>query len=241
MSVADAVEKEMLALRNDKEASHLMRFFKCGSGEYGEGDRFLGIRVPTTREIVRRYRKKSDLPDALVLTQSEWHEIRLAGFLLMIEIFNRAAENEQKLVVDAYLSNIERGNNWDLVDLVAPKILGEWLVKHPDDRDILYQLAGMSESLWHQRVAMVSTLQLIRNGESEPTIQLAELYLTHKHDLIHKAAGWMLREQGKRDVAPLLSFLDRHAHEMPRTMLRYAIEKLDESTRRKYMASRFFV
>lgn len=239
MTTADIIEKEMLSLRNEKEASHLMRFFKCGEGEYGEGDRFLGIRVPKTREIARRYSKNSELADVLTLVQSQWHEIRLAGFLLMIEIFKKSTENERKHVVDTYLTIIDRGNNWDLVDVVAPKLLGEWLVSHPDERDILYQLAERSDSLWHQRVAMVSTWTLIRSGEYGPTLRLALQFLTHKHDLMHKATGWMLREVGKRDIAPLLTFLDRHAPEMPRTMLRYAIEKLDKPTRLKYLTLRF--
>lgn len=229
------VETELLALRDEQQARHLMGFFKCGPGQYGEGDRFLGIRVPVTREIVSRYRKSGQLEDALRLTESREHEVRLAGFLLMIEVYKRANGEGKRIVVDTYLSVLDRGNNWDLVDVIAPKILGDWLVKNPQDLPILDQLADVAGSLWHQRVAMVANWMLIRNDIYEPTLRLAEKFLTHRHDLMHKASGWMLREVGKRNLPALLSFLDLHAYEMPRTMLRYAIEKLDEPTRRKYM------
>ena len=217
------------------QAAHLCRFFKTGKGEYGEGDRFLGIRVPATRSILREFRQEVEIADIDRLLMSGWHEIRLAGFLLLVEIFKRS--KDKRPVVDYYLSVIDRGNNWDLVDLVAPKILGEWLLAHPRERSLLYELAGMDGSLWHQRVAVVACWTLIRGGEFGDTLRLAELLMGHKHDLIHKATGWMLREVGKRGGMPeLLLFLDRHAARMPRTMLRYSIEKLSMEERARYMS-----
>ena len=217
------------------QAAHLCRFFKTGKGEYGEGDRFLGIRVPATRSIVREFRQEVEIADIDRLLMSGWHEIRLAGFLLLVEIFKRS--KDKRPVVDYYLSVIDRGNNWDLVDLVAPKILGEWLLAHPRERSLLYELAGMDGSLWHQRVAVVACWTLIRGGEFGDTLRLAELLMGHKHDLIHKATGWMLREVGKRGGMPeLLLVLDRHAARMPRTMLRYSIEKLSMEERARYMS-----
>ena len=217
------------------QAAHLCRFFKTGKGEYGEGDRFLGIRVPATRSIVREFRQEVEIADIDRLLMSGWHEIRLAGFLLLVEISKRS--KDKRPVVDYYLSVIDRGNNWDLVDLVAPKILGEWLLAHPRERSLLYELAGMDGSLWHQRVAVVACWTLIRGGEFGDTLRLAELLMGHKHDLIHKATGWMLREVGKRGGMPeLLLFLDRHAARMPRTMLRYSIEKLSMEERARYMS-----
>ncbi|MDE7160801.1 MAG: DNA alkylation repair protein [Muribaculaceae bacterium] len=229
------IEIEMLGLRDEAQARHLMRFFKCGPGEYGEGDRFLGIRVPVTRTLIKKHRKDASLEDAVRLTQSPWHEIRLAGFLLMIEVYKKAKENGKRQIIDTYLSILDRGNNWDLVDVVCPKLLGDWIVRHPEEEGLLGELADMEGSLWHQRVAMVSNWMLIRKGNCAPAIRLAEKFLNHPHDLMHKASGWMLREVGKRNLPALLRFLNLHAADMPRTMLRYSIEKLDSTTRHRYM------
>lgn len=227
-------------MANDAEAEHLMRFFKTGKGEYGDGDLFLGIRVPATRAIVKEFRSLATTDDVDSLTASPYHEIRLAGFLLLIEIYKSAKkrkdDDEIHRIVSFYLSILERGNNWDLVDLVAPKILGDRLVTIGGNRDILYRLAEMDGMLWHQRVAIVATWALISHGEFDDTFRIAERLLTHRHDLIHKATGWMLREVGKRGgKTQLLTFLDRHAHSMPRTMLRYAIEHLTPAQRQHYM------
>ncbi len=229
-----------MALRDNEHARTLMRFFKCGEGEYGYGDRFLGIPAPATREVVKRFRNEAELADTLALVESQWHEIRLAGFLLMIEIFNRYRRKKDvdgmESAVDCYIESIPRGNNWDLVDMVAPKILGVWLVMHPEERKVLYEFANREDSLWHQRVAIVTNWMLIREGVYDDTLRIARQMLTHKHDLIHKASGWMLREVGKRGgMDRLLEFLDRHATEMPRTMLRYAIEKFPEPLRQHYL------
>lgn len=233
------IEKRMTTLGNEAEAKHLMRFFKTGSGEYGEGDRFLGIRVPATRRIVAEYRNEVDVDDVMHLIESKWHEIRLAGFLLMIEIYkSRKRENNgsEREIVEQYLSVIHRGNNWDLVDLVAPKILGDYLLRNTDKQTLLDQLAAMEGQLWHQRVAVVANWTIICGGSYDSTLRIVEKMLGHKHDLIHKACGWMLREVGKRGgMKQLLDFLNRHAYIMPRTMLRYAIERFDPMQRKKYM------
>lgn len=237
-SIATEIEERMIAMRDKKQEQHLMRFFKCGKGEYGEGDQFLGLRVPQTRAIVKEYRNQVEIKDTLQLINSLWHEIRLAGFLLMEELYKQSkkvSDGNAKEIVDLYLSSLDRANNWDLVDLSAPYILGDWLVNHPEERNILDQLSEMDGKLWHQRVAMVANWMLIRNEEYADTFRISEKYLTHTHDLIHKATGWMLREVGKRGgVKELCEFLDRHSPIMPRTMLRYAIEKFPEPQRRHY-------
>lgn len=232
--------QRMEALADEKQAAHLMRFFKTGPGEYGEGDSFLGLRVPQTRALVKEFRPQADMADIPPLLDSPRHEVRLAGFLLLIELYKQAKKRRDDVmlchIVDFYLSVIGRGNNWDLVDLVAPKILGAYLLDRPDERHLLYQLAAMDGRLWHQRVAMVATWTMIAGGEFDDALNLAEGFLTHRHDLMHKASGWMLREIGKRGgMARLLDFLDRHAPHMPRTMLRYAIERLSPEQRQYYM------
>jgi len=238
-NMSDLIARELLSFSNPKDATFLQRFFKTAPGEYGAGDKFLGIRVPQTRAVVRKYKKSVSLSDSLNLIKSPWHEIRLAGFLLMVEQFKAASKNnvvEANDIVCCYLDNLGYGNNWDLVDLVAPKILGQWLVINPEYRHILKSLSEMESELWHQRVAIVATYALICNGIFEDTIDIAEKYLNHKHDLIHKATGWMLREVGKRGgERQLRAFLEEYAGRMPRTMLRYAIEKFPEMERQYYL------
>ncbi|MDE6283843.1 MAG: DNA alkylation repair protein [Muribaculaceae bacterium] len=231
--------ERLTAAGDEAQARHLCRFFKTGPGEYGEGDRFLGVRVPQTREIVSHLKTDVSEDDVLVLTASPYHEVRLAGFFSLIEIYKRVKRRKGNChgVINLYLSLIDRGNNWDLVDVVAPKILGDYLVSHRDERYLLYELAAMAGSLWHQRVAMVSCFTLISQGEYDDALRLAEGFLSHRHDLMHKASGWMLREIGKRGgEAELRRFLDLYHRRMPRTMLRYAIERLPEDDRRRYMA-----
>lgn len=239
--VHEAIAARLVAMGDEAKARHLMRFFKTGPGQYGEGDRFLGVTVPGVRAIVREYCREVTVDDVMALTASPWHEVRLAGFLSLTEIYERLcrqhSESAARAVVEMYLSLVERGNNWDLVDLVAPKILGHRLVGHPAERHLLGRLAAMDGHLWHQRVAIVATWALIRAGEYDDTLSLARALLRHPHDLIHKAVGWMLREVGKRGGHDELRlFLDDNAAEMPRTMLRYAIERLDEPVRRHYMS-----
>lgn len=235
--VWNKITDSLVAIKNEKEASHLSRFFKTGPGEYGEGDCFLGVRVPETRRIVKEYKISATTDDVKRLTESRYHEVRLAGFLCLIDLYEsaRRRKHNPEKYVELYLSLIERGNNWDLVDLVAPKILGDYLVGHTEERKILYDLAA-KDSLWHQRVAMVSCWSLIRVGEFDDALRLAEGFLDHRHDLMHKASGWMLREIGKRGGEDeLLAFLDKYAPSMPRTMLRYAIERLSQVQRKHYM------
>lgn len=241
VSVHEAIAARLVAMGDEAKARHLMRFFKTGPGQYGEGDRFLGVTVPGVRSIVREYRREVTEDDVMALTASPWHEVRLAGFLSLIEIYERLcrqhSDSGARAVVEMYLSLIDRGNNWDLVDLVAPKILGHRLVGHPAERPVLARLAAMDGRLWHQRVAIMATWPLIRAGEYDDTLCLARALLHHPHDLIHKAVGWMLREVGKRGGHDELRlFLDGNAAEMPRTMLRYAIERLEEPVRQHYMS-----
>lgn len=238
-----AIEQELASQANDEQALHLMRFFKTGEGQYGFGDNFLGLKVPQTRAVVRDYRSDITLHDALALTRSRWHEVRLAGFLLLVELYKKSRklkdDTESRNILGSYFSVLGLGNNWDLVDLVAPKILGDWLVFHPHERTLLYQLAAMDGHLWHQRVAIVSCWTIIRSGDFSDTFRLCTLLINHRHDLIHKACGWMLREVGKRGGRnELIAYLDQYATQMPRTMLRYAIEHLPEDTRQYYLKMR---
>ncbi|MDE6093169.1 MAG: DNA alkylation repair protein [Muribaculaceae bacterium] len=238
MTVREELCERMVAEGDEAQARHLSRFFKTGPGQYGEGDCFLGVRVPETRRIVSEYKGRIGVEDVRILTESRYHEVRLAGFLCLIDIYNAAKRRRAdcREIVDIYLSLLDRGNNWDLVDVISPKILGDYLVTHADERGLLYELAAMEGRLWHQRVAMVSCWTLIREGEYDDALRLAEGFLNHKHDLMHKAVGWMLREVGKRGGEDeLYGFLDRYAKEMPRTMLRYAIEKLSAEDRARYM------
>lgn len=231
---AEKMERALLAAGNPERAAGMRRFFKTGAGEYGEGDRFLGLPNPAVRGFVRRFAAGTDIAEAERLLESPWHEIRLLGGLLLVERYNRGDDAEKGRAVAAYLHNAERFNNWDLVDLTAPYLLGAHLRTH--GRGVLRRLAG-SRNLWKQRIAMVSTWMLIRNGECGEALELAERFMSHPHDLMHKAAGWMLREVGKRDRAALHGFLETHAAEMPRTMLRYAIEREPEAERRRWMAA----
>ena len=239
MEIDDHIIKEMTNLFDKEQAAHLSRFFKTGEGQYGEGDRFLGIKVPVTRSIVKRYKEKVSIEDVSTLIQSEWHEIRLAGFLLLLELYKKTLKNDldkRKELVDFYLANIDKGNNWDLVDLVSQYILGDWILKNPEEEKVLFKLADMEGYLWHQRVAIVSTFALIRNGKFKTTCLIAEKFLDHHLDLIHKATGWMLREIGKRGgKEELVRFLESNVSKMPRTMLRYAIEKFPEEERKYFM------
>lgn len=215
-----------------EKAIVLPRFFKTGKGEYGEGDKFLGVTVPNIRLVAKQY---SHVPLEVVsrLLDSEWHECRMCALLILVMKYKKAAEQEKQAIFDLYLSRTERINNWDLVDLSAPNIVGEHLYSSTD-RTILYRLAE-SPLLWERRIAMVSTLCFIRKGDFGDTFTLADKLVNSTHDLMQKAVGWMLREMGKRDISLLRIFLDKHASTMPRTMLRYAIEKMDSAERHEWM------
>lgn len=234
MNLHDEITAALAALSNEEKRRVLSGFFKTGKGQYGEGDRFLGIPVPLTRGVARRY-KDAPLSTAVSLLQSEWHEARLCALLIMAEKMKKAGADEAQEIVGTYLANTARINNWDLVDLSASYILGTYLLDKP--RDILYRLAD-SSLLWDNRIAIVSTYAFIRRGDLDDTFSLALRLLAHPHELMHKAVGWMLREAGKRDMPRLRAFVDAHWAEMPRTMLRYAIEKYPEEERKSVLARR---
>lgn len=248
----------MEAMRDDAQREVLMNFFKTGPGEYADGDQFLGLRVPQTRAVTRDAR---DLPldEVVTLLGSEWHEVRLCGLLIMVDAFERLSRSRLVLDPDAikrrdeilmmYLEHAECANNWDLVDLSAPKILGGWLLLPtalPDgtvDMNTAYKLRVLdsladSGNLWRQRMSVVCTWKTTQQGDPSYCLRYAERHLSHPHDLMHKAVGWMLREMGKRAGMELLrQFLERHLHEMSRTTLRYAIEKMTPAERRQWLTA----
>lgn len=212
----------------------MQRFFKSGKGQYGEGDVFIGVSVPDTRKVAKQFVNLS-FGEIQQLLNSEVHEHRLAGVLILAYQYPKADEETKQNIFDFYLYNVRKGtvNNWDLVDVTTPNIIGEHLLDKP--RDVLYKLAE-SKDLWQRRVAIMATFAFIKKGDPVTTIEIAEKLLHDKHDLIHKAVGWMLREMGKRvDEKLLTDFLDKHAYEMPRTMLRYSIEKLTFEQKLYYM------
>ena len=224
-------------LIDPEKARFLPRFFRTGPGEYGEGDRFLGVTVPLQRQVARRF-AGLDRTEVSRLLASPFHEARLTGLLILVRQFTKAGSAGQEAVVGFYLDHLHAVNNWDLVDLSAPKILGAWLLGQPPEaRRVLHRLAR-SGDLWQERVAMLATLPLIKADQFAEALAIAEVLLHHEHDLIHKAVGWMLREVGKRDRGTELAFLDAHGETMPRTMLRYAIEKFAPDQRRRYLATR---
>ena len=243
----------MESLRNEEQRRVLMGFFKTGPGEYGEGDEFLGLKVPQTRKVVRAA-KDLPLSEIPTLLMSRWHEVRLCGLLIMVDIFEKQATKrlthdakaicKRDEILTMYLKYAEQANNWDLVDLSAPKILGHWLLlpTHLGDgtenykRQVLDELA-QSSNLWRQRMSIVCTWKTSQMGDASWCLRYAEIHLHHPHDLMHKAVGWMLREMGKRVSMELLrEFLRQHAHEMPRTALRYAIEKMTDAERKQWMS-----
>ena len=218
-----------LVARSDEEKKIVLsRFFKTGKGQYGEGDKFLGVTVPNIREVAKEYKDVSiDILKELI--HSPWHEMRMCALIILV---NNSKKSVTKETFDFYLSQTNHINNWDLVDLSAPQIVGQYLLDK--NRDILYKLAE-SELLWDNRIAIVSTLTFIRNNDLDDTYKLSLKMMNHKHDLMHKAIGWMLREAGKRDTKRLYDFVMEHKSVMPRTMLRYSIEKFDKETRLKLM------
>ena len=227
--------QEIMSKADPSQVEGLSRFFKTGPGQYGEGDKFLGIKVPVTRDVVKKCWDKVGFEDIEECVMSKYHEVRLAALLTLVQIFSHSKKNQakQKECVDFYLSHTDRINNWDLVDLSCYSLLGEWLLDK--DRSILYDLARNGKTLWEQRIGMVSTMTFIRHGQTEDTFAIADILLHHPHDLIHKAVGWLLREAGKHDKAALVAYLEPRCKAMPRTMLRYAIEKFPEEERRKFL------
>ena len=241
----------MTAKADATQVAGLSRFFKTGPGQYGEGDKFLGIKVPVTREVVKACWKETTWENLEECVTSEYHELRLAALLTLVELFKHAKRFpvkpgmtgvsscptrsgiSQQECIDFYLNHTAYINNWDLVDLSCYPLLGVWLLDK--DRSLLYDLARNGKTIWEQRIGIVSTMTLIRNGQLEDTFAIADILLQHPHDLIHKAVGWLLREAGKRDKEALESYLQPRYKKMPRTMLRYAIEKFPEAERKQYL------
>ena len=246
---------EILAHQDPSQVEGLSRFFKTGKGQYGEGDQFLGIKVPVTREVVKQCWQETSFDDLEACIASEYHEMRLAALLTLVQIFKHAKKNKallqshcgqrpaiscatQQQCVDFYLAHTQYINNWDLVDLSCYELLGTWLLDK--DRTLLYNLARNGKTIWEQRIGMVSTMQFLRHGELDDTYAIADIFLAKPqplHDLLQKAVGWLLREAGKRDEQRLKDWLSPRYTTMPRTMLRYAIEKFPEDERNRFMKS----
>ena len=248
--------QEMMACADPSQVDGLSRFFKTGPGQYGEGDKFLGIKVPVTREVVKKVWREVSEQALEECISSEYHEVRLAALLTLVEIFKHAPKRPgnpsspvkgapasrqphgltREECVRFYLKHTGYINNWDLVDLSCYPLLGEWLLDK--DRTLLYDLARNGKNIWEHRIGIVSTMTLIRHGQTADTYAIADILLHHPHDLIQKAVGWLLREAGKRDEAKLKAYLEPRYQSMPRTMLRYAIEKFSEADRQRYLAKR---
>lgn len=228
---ASNIKQQLIAMGNPQKAEHAKYFFKTGKGQYGENDIFVGCTNPEVRKVASA-NKALSFAELKKLITDEIHECRLTAIVILTEQFRKAKDAKRKEIVDFYLEHTAGINNWDLVDLSAYKILGEWLTDK--ERNILYDLAK-SENMWKQRIAIIATKAFIQNNDFVDTIKLAKLFLSHKHDLMHKATGWMLREVGKKDEKMLTDFLELHHKTMPRTMLRYSIEKLNPEQREYYM------
>ena len=229
---------EILARQDVEQAVNLSRFFKTGKGQYGEGDKFLGVKVPTTRDVVKQCWQETSFEDLETCICSEYHEIRLAALLTLVQIIKHAKKDKalQQQCIDFYLTHTEFINNWDLVDLSCYELLGTWLLDK--DRTLLYDLARDGKTIWEQRIGMVSTMQFIRHGQVDDTYAIADIFLAKSqplHDLLQKAVGWLLREAGKRNEQRLKDWLSTRHATMPRTMLRYAIEKFTDEERIRYM------
>ncbi len=238
VQVADApgVLSMLMSLRDAATAAIALRFFKTGPGEYGEGDRFLGIRAPALHSLARDLRG-AGIEVALPLLKSGWHEARALALLLLVRAFRRTDESTQKRIYNLYLKSTKFINGWDLVDLSAEHIVGAWLADKPAERRRVLNRLAKSNSLWERRIAILATFHYIKQGDYAETMRIAKLLLNDKEDLIQKAVGWMLREVGKRiGEKQEESFLKRHYRRMPRTMLRYAIERFAEPKRKRYLA-----
>lgn len=231
MSMLIQLKADMETLADPEKAAILSRFFKTGKGQYGEGDIFLGVMVPGQRRIAKKYETLS-LKDIRKLLSSKIHEHRLVALIILVNQYKKGDEHDRDKIVDFYLRYSKYINNWDLVDLSAPNIPGEYLLNK--DRAVLYRLAR-SKNLWERRIAIMSTFAFIRKNDFEDALRISALLLHDDHDLIHKAVGWMLREVGKRDFKAEEDFLKEHYRVMPRTMLRYAVERFDQTKKRLFM------
>ncbi|MDA7916063.1 DNA alkylation repair protein [Verrucomicrobia bacterium] len=228
---ASKLAKRIRLYVNEEKREFFPRFFRTGKGEYGEGDKFLGIMIPDLRRVAKEFENLS-LEECGKLLDSRWHEERLISLIIMVNRFKKADVKDQEAVYDLYFKHLKRVNSWDLVDTSAHVIVGGWLFNR--SRKKLYTMAK-SKDLWQRRIAIITTFHFIRKNDFRDTLELSEILVKDEHDLMHKGVGWMLREMGKRDVKLLKRFLDRHAATMPRTMLRYAIEKFYDKERKHYM------
>ena len=246
---AKDITSYMESLQDKEQQKILMRFFKTGEGEYGYGDQFLGLKVPQTREVVKHVATGIELSEVPELLMSRWHEVRLCGFLIMVDKFNKLStkkltENNDAItkrddIIRMYLRYADQANNWDLVDLSAPYIIGQWLMlpSHIGNKQQVVDDLAFSDNLWRQRISMVCTWMTSKIKDPSWCLRYAEIHLHHPHDLMHKAVGWMLREMGKRvSIDILRDFLRQHVHEMHRTTLRYAIEKMSVEERKYWMS-----
>lgn len=233
MAKAEEIVKELEKAGSPEMAAHSHRYFKTGKGEYAEGDVFLGMKTQTMKDLAKKH-KSMDLSEVEKLLHNKYHEARSLALTVLTMQYPKASFEKKKEIIDLYLNNREYINNWDLVDISAYKLLGEYVIEIKET-SLLYDLAH-SGHLWSERMSVISCLNLIKKGRFEDILKLSKHFLTHKHDLMHKAVGWMLRETGKMDSSVLYAFLDEHAKEMPRTMLRYSIEKLPPLDKKRYMA-----
>jgi len=233
MNIADQIKKDLRNISDPKKVEVLSHYFKTGEGEYGHGDKFLGIKLPDQRIVAKKYFKEASLKDVEELLKDPTHEFRLTGVIILTMKYPKATPEEKKEIYDFYLEHLEFINNWDLVDASAERIVGEYLLDK--DRSIIYKLAK-SDHLWTQRVSLLTTFQFIKHHEFEDALKLCEYFIKSDRDLIHKASGWMLKEIGKRDEKVLIDFLDKHYKQMPRTMLRYCIEKLSDPQKKHYLS-----
>jgi len=227
------LKKDLQNLANPEQAKILQRFFKTGKGQYGEGDVFLGIMAPKMRELVKKY-KELNLEKIKELLKSKYNEARWIALLILINKYKKSSQEEKQIIFNIYLDNTNRINNWNLVDISAPHIIGDYLLQNYDKKQLIYDLA-QSDNLWEKRIAIISTFAFIRYNKFDDTLAISKILLGDSHDLIHKAVGWMLREVGKKDVLVLEDFLKKHYKNIPRTTLRYAIEKFEEEKRKRYL------
>ncbi|GGP03589.1 DNA alkylation repair protein [Cloacibacterium rupense] len=238
MTLHDQIFEALQFLSNPEKKEFLPYFFKTGKGEYAEGDKFIGVVVPDSRKLVKEFWQKAELHDVQEILKSEFHEMRLVALLILVNKFEKSKDKtEQKSLVDFYLKNTKYINNWDLVDLSCYKLLGRYCFENQKD-DVLRKLSN-SENMWEKRIAIVATMHHIKKGKIfDLTKELVLNNLNHPHDLMHKANGWLLREIGNKDEEVLLDFLKIHYQNMPRTTLRYAIEKLEEDLRQDFLKGR---
>lgn len=228
----ELVLKELHALASAKKAEDLQRYFKTGEGEYGEGDVFIGVSMPQIRKVAKTFYRDLSLEELEQLLRSDIHEERMLALVMMIHHFDKGGEEEREAIFKTYLDNTRWINNWDLVDVTAPHIVGRYLADK--ERTVLYDMAK-SGLLWDKRIAIVATHFFIRHNQFNETMDIAEILINDEHDLIHKSVGWMLRELGKRNQKTLELFLEKRYKQMPRTMLRYAIERFVEPLRQSYL------